>query len=601
MAIAAFVSRKRLSLQTLSYVVTAVVVAFIAGLSFLVSSHLNTLAYIAEESRSTTIPLALEQNERTQLIKQVALLADLMAGNPSAQDRARSTRDALRLTRRLQQRSQDEQRRKFQDLARQLQRLSVLADKWYHQRDDITARMLAAEKMAELVDPGLANMPLVRLRARLALVPTWRNTDRLSAEQAAFMALVAELPALSQERFGGYQSVFTLQQDNVALEGQINRLTLEIHQQLNLAALELSGDAALVASDAAAEIARRARDSRSAALMGFAVLAGAFFAVGVALRHEVVKPALLAGNALFNLSRGKEHKIVLSRSDLREIDAINQAVRRLAQAFTETEAANERLVAMAQMKTAFTSSVSHELRTPLTSILGFVKLIRKDFERFFYRATEKDAIPFEKAKRVMHNLDVIIKEGERLGQLINDVLDVAKIESGRMSWRDLPTDIADVVRRTEQAIQGEFAHKTHVQLVADIPDSLPVLKLDADRLQQVLLNLLNNSAKFTSYGEVRMTARVDATHVVIAISDTGMGINADEFEKIFEKFQQSSTTHNMTDKPRGTGLGLAICKQIVEHYGGRIEVASELGIGSTFSVLLPLTLITTESPIDATA
>jgi signal transduction histidine kinase len=579
MAETPIVPRKRFSLQTLSYAVTGIVVAFLAGLSFLVASHLAQLQHIAEESRTVTIPLALEQSNTNQILRQISLLAEIVANNPSAQDRIRASRDALRLLRTLMNRSPSTRKSIFNDIFRSLQQLSVFTDNLHKERENLTLilqKISAQHSNKEALD-------ILRLRLHMSSIAAIIDLAQLNHAKEEYARLFKAASPRTQALFTGYIELFGQQKSIIILHAKIDRLTLEIHQKLALAALESSGNAALVASNAAATIAERARTARTAALGGFGILASAFFFLGLAIRKEVVKPALEAGNALFALSRGKDIG-TLARSDLREIDAISQAVRRMATALAETEAANQRLIAMAQMKTNFTSSVSHELRTPLTSIRGFIKLIRRDMERLF--AGHEDS---EKVSRILDNLNIISGESVRLSILIDDVLDIAKIESGRMAWRDAPTDIADVIRRTEQAIMGEFALRPEIHLAVKIASPLPRLVIDGHRLQQVLLNLLNNSIKFTQAGQVTLCAHQDNNAIIVEVTDTGIGIRPEDVNRIFEKFQQGSAPV-MTDKPRGTGLGLAICKQIVEHYGGQIEVLSTLGHGSRFRVLLPLSL-----------
>ena len=579
MAETPIVPRKRFSLQTLSYAVTGIVVAFLAGLSFLVASHLAQLQHIAEESRTVTIPLALEQSNTNQILRQISLLAEIVANNPSAQDRIRASRDALRLLRTLMNRSPSTRKSIFNDIFRSLQQLSVFTDNLHKERENLT---LILQKISAQHSDKEA-LDILRLRLHMSSIAAIIDLAQLNHAKEEYAGLFKAASPRTQALFTGHIELFDQQKSIIILHAKIDRLTLEIHQKLALAALESSGNAALVASNAAATIAERARTARTAALGGFGILASAFFFLGLAIRKEVVKPALEAGNALFALSRGKDIG-TLARSDLREIDAISQAVRRMATALAETEAANQRLIAMAQMKTNFTSSVSHELRTPLTSIRGFIKLIRRDMERLF--AGHDDS---EKVSRILDNLNIISGESVRLSILIDDVLDIAKIESGRMAWRDAPTDIADVIRRTEQAIMGEFALRPEIHLAVKIASPLPRLVIDGHRLQQVLLNLLNNSIKFTQAGQVTLCAHQDNNAIIVEVTDTGIGIRPEDVNRIFEKFQQGSAPV-MTDKPRGTGLGLAICKQIVEHYGGQIEVLSTLGHGSRFRVLLPLSL-----------
>ncbi len=251
----------------------------------------------------------------------------------------------------------------------------------------------------------------------------------------------------------------------------------------------------------------------------------------------------------------------------------------------ELEDANQRLRELDEMKSAFLSSVSHELRTPLTSILGFSKLLHKEFAKNFLPLAKKEPLLLKKGERIQENLSIISHEGERLTRLINDVLDLNKIESGRMGWRDERLNMAEIVDVAVQSVTGIFAQST-VALVTEIDPGLPIVIADPDRMQQVLINLLNNAAKFTEKGGVTVRAFPRFGQVRVEISDTGLGIHTEDQSQIFEKFHQTRSD-TMEDKPKGTGLGLTICREIIEHYGGRIWVESEISKGSTFIFTLP--------------
>lgn len=241
---------------------------------------------------------------------------------------------------------------------------------------------------------------------------------------------------------------------------------------------------------------------------------------------------------------------------------------------------------ISRMKTDFIANVSHELRTPLTSVLGFAKLIRKQFSQNILPAlgelTDKTS---RAATRIEDNLDIIILEGERLSKLINDVLDLTKIESGKVEWHNEPVRVGDLIRRAVAATSSIFEQKA-LRLVTEIPDKLPQLVGDTDRLLQVVINLLSNAVKFTAQGEVTCGARQVGQELTIYVRDTGIGISPADQQQLFERFRQVGDT--LTDKPKGTGLGLAICKQIAKHYGGNISVESTPGVGSTFTLILPL-------------
>jgi PAS domain S-box-containing protein len=242
--------------------------------------------------------------------------------------------------------------------------------------------------------------------------------------------------------------------------------------------------------------------------------------------------------------------------------------------------------AVDQMKTDFISTVSHELRTPLTSVLGFAKIIQKKLETILLPAVVSEDKKIHRASRqVKENLNIIISEGERLTSLINDVLDIAKIESGKVEWNMEAISLESVV---EQAIAATsvLAQNNNIILKSNIAPDLPTIVADQGRLIQVVINLISNAVKFTREGSVICEVKRTEDELRINVIDTGMGITEEDQPKVFEKFKQVGEI--MTDKPQGTGLGLPICKQIVEHHGGRIWVESQIDVGSTFSVALPL-------------
>jgi signal transduction histidine kinase len=254
----------------------------------------------------------------------------------------------------------------------------------------------------------------------------------------------------------------------------------------------------------------------------------------------------------------------------------------------ELKEANRRLKELDQMKSGFLSSVSHELRTPLTSVLGFAKLIRKDFSKNFVPMARNNERAEKKAGRIIENLDIIMREGERLTRLINDVLDLAKIESGRFEWRDEVFQVCEAIHQAVQAAIGLFAQKPEVNFSTNIARDLPRIKADPDRLVQVIINLLNNAAKFTEKGSVDLHASIRADGwVEVSIHDTGIGIPAGDIDKVFDKFHQVTKGDTLKDKPKGSGLGLAICRQIIERYGGRIWAESKIEGGSIFTFALP--------------
>ncbi len=273
-----------------------------------------------------------------------------------------------------------------------------------------------------------------------------------------------------------------------------------------------------------------------------------------------------------------------------------------------------------RMKTDFISAVSHELRTPLTSILGFASLIQREFRRRIAPHVAADDRARQVADRILDNLTIIDRESRRLTRLINDVLDIAKMEAGRVEWHMAETDLSGVIQSAVAATSALAEEKNLPIQVYLPPEGLPPVWGDRDRLIQVMTNLLSNAIKFTERGQVevrgwRLTVEgetlrcagpfpipyepaseiqetltglhfSDGEWVVVSVVDTGIGIPDEDLPRVFEKFTQVGDT--LTEKPRGTGLGLSICREIIEHHGGRIWARSRFGLGSTFSFALPL-------------
>ncbi|HMK44833.1 MAG TPA: ATP-binding protein [Dissulfurispiraceae bacterium] len=239
-----------------------------------------------------------------------------------------------------------------------------------------------------------------------------------------------------------------------------------------------------------------------------------------------------------------------------------------------------------RMKTDFISTVSHELRTPLTSIRGFTEMIRKKLEEdILALVTGRDKRTEKAIQRVRDNISIILSESERLTALINDLLDVAKLESGKVEWKDEPVSIEEVIGRAHGATSALFEKKGLIFLKR-IDRELPEIIGDRDKLIQVVINLISNAVKFTDFGTITCSAVAVHGEIVVSVIDTGIGIADGDRDRVFEKFKQAGNT--LTDKPKGTGLGLSICRQIVTHHGGRIWVESDVGKGSAFAFSLPI-------------
>lgn|GEM_PF-2151889 len=283
----------------------------------------------------------------------------------------------------------------------------------------------------------------------------------------------------------------------------------------------------------------------------------------------------MAVTRLKSLNRDLERRVV-ERTDV------------LARQAGELAEANNRLLELDALKSGFLATVTHDLRTPLTSVMGFAKLTRREFLKDFMPFSDVSDKLQRKGVRIADNLRIIENEGARLTRLVNDFLDLSKIESGRLDWNDRDIDPADVVRAAVAAVGGEYEQNERLALVVDMPARLPTLRLDPDRLMQVLVNLLTNAARHTGEGEVTLSARMlPAGRTEFRVADTGPGIPAAERERIFDKFYQARQGDTTGENRRGTGLGLAICKHIVERYGGVIRAEPREPRGTAFVVELP--------------
>lgn len=236
-------------------------------------------------------------------------------------------------------------------------------------------------------------------------------------------------------------------------------------------------------------------------------------------------------------------------------------------------------------KSDFLSSVSHELRTPMTSVYGFAKVIKKKLDKHLSPLAEEGDEKLSATLDVVHaDLDVIIAESERLTKLINDVLDLAKLDAGRVEMHMESVDLKAVVDHVAAAVNPLISQKM-LQLNVEIESADATVTGDRDRLIQVLLNLVSNAIKFTERGVITIKVTRSRHGKKISVIDTGIGIAPENHASVFEKFHQIGDT--LTDKPKGTGLGLPICKEIVEKHGGRIWLESKMGQGSVFSFTLP--------------
>jgi signal transduction histidine kinase/CheY-like chemotaxis protein len=326
---------------------------------------------------------------------------------------------------------------------------------------------------------------------------------------------------------------------------------------------ELVGATKAIASgDLSTEIAVQSEDE-------VGLLASSFNQMARDLRRNIGEKDSYAGE-LRQLNIELEDKV---KERTKELEATNE----------ELQKANLKIKEADRLKSEFLANMSHELRTPMNAIIGFSKLV--------HRKTA-DIIP----ARQKENLEKVEISANQLLTLINDILDLSKIEAGKMSLNIMAFDFASLVDTCFSTVEP-MVKSAKVRLVKEVPEELPELVSDQDKVKQILINLLSNALKFTGGGEVKLSAARENGSLKIVVSDTGVGIPADALQYIFDEFRQ--VDGSSTRKHGGTGLGLSITKKLANLLGGTIDVTSVEGEGSTFTLTLPFEIkqeaVTTEA------
>jgi signal transduction histidine kinase len=305
-------------------------------------------------------------------------------------------------------------------------------------------------------------------------------------------------------------------------------------------------------------------------VIGFALGSIALaLALGYAISWSVIGPVEQMDTRLSEIATGdfSQHVDVLNRDELGALAGnLNQMNDELGQLYGQLEAANRH-------KSEFLANVSHDLRTPLNAIIGFTRMV--------LRKTEGQIPDLQK-----DNLQKVLVSGEHLLGLINSLLDLAKIEAGRMEVFSESFRLDEVIHMTASTIEP-MLKDGRVRLVREIAPDIPPLNTDRQKLKQIILNLLSNAAKFTEQGEIKVSAWQENSSVKLTVADTGIGMKQEALSHIFEEFRQAETS--TSGQYGGTGLGLAIVKKFVNLMGGDIGVESEAGKGSKFTIILPIT------------
>lgn len=306
-------------------------------------------------------------------------------------------------------------------------------------------------------------------------------------------------------------------------------------------------------------------------VIGFAVGSIALALIlGYAISWSLVGPVKRMDTRLSEIASGdfSRQVEVPNRDELGTLAAnLNRMNDELGQLYQQLEAANRH-------KSQFLANVSHELRTPLNAIIGFTRMV--------LRKTEGQIPDLQR-----ENLQKVLISSEHLLNLINGLLDLAKIEAGRMEIHAETFKLDEIIQVATSTVEP-MLKDGRVRLVREIAPDVPPVTTDRDKLKQVILNLLSNAAKFTDQGEIKISARQENGTLMLIVSDTGIGMKKEALDQIFEEFRQADRT--TSGKYGGTGLGLAIVKKLVNLMGGEIGVESELGKGSKFTITMPISL-----------
>ena len=295
----------------------------------------------------------------------------------------------------------------------------------------------------------------------------------------------------------------------------------------------------------------------------------------IGIKSAIFAPLLWEGRGMGAIFVGRDHVSSFSEKEIALLKTFaDQAVIAIenVRLFNEIQEKSRQLEVASRHKSEFLANMSHELRTPLNAIIGFTRIVMR-------RSQEKlEPLQYE-------NLEKILASGQHLLALINSILDLSKIEAGRIEVHPGHVGLAPVLEQCVRTVEPLVKADT-VRLVKEFDQTLSEIYVDEEKLRQIIINLLSNAAKFTERGSIRLQAHAANGSVAIAVADTGTGIPADKLSLIFEEFEQADASSTRVHD--GTGLGLAIARRLARLMGGDIAVESTLGSGSTFTLTLPL-------------
>ena len=300
--------------------------------------------------------------------------------------------------------------------------------------------------------------------------------------------------------------------------------------------------------------------------------------VQLAARQESM--ILLVSTVIIDLAAGR--RVLVCLDDITERKRAEEALQKahheleikVAERTAELAIAKESAEGADRLKTVFLATMSHELRTPLNSIIGFTGILLQGLA---------GPLNDEQTKQ----LSMVQGSSRHLLNLISDVLDISKIEADQLEIAPAEFNMRDVIEKVVQDVVP-LAEEKGLTLVAKVGEKVGLVTSDRRRVEQILLNLINNAVKFTEHGEVQVECRTNNGQLVTRVVDTGIGIKPEDMPKLFHAFQQAGTM--VTRRHEGTGLGLFICRKLAQMLGGEIHVESEWGVGSTFTFALPLNM-----------